>query len=121
MDASRPRRLGARLRDALAAMWVAVTGLAPHVLHHVGPLAGAAFVSGVLGTSLFAIAGFVATIPLLLRLRRRFGSWKVPAAALAVFVAIFIVSNTVVGSLVASGDEVERLPVTDEEHLEHHA
>jgi poly(3-hydroxybutyrate) depolymerase len=58
--------LGTRLRDALAALWVAVTGLAPHVLHHVGPSAGAALVSGALGTSLFAAAGFVATIPMLL-------------------------------------------------------
>ncbi len=121
IDSSPPRRLRARLRDALAALWVAVTGLAPHVLHHVGPLAGAAFVSGALGTSLFAIVGFVVTIPLLLRLRRRFGSWKVPAVALALFAAIFVISNTVVGSLVAAGDEVGRPPVTDEEHQDHHA
>ncbi len=34
IDTGPPRRLRARLRDALAALWVAVAGLAPHVLHH---------------------------------------------------------------------------------------
>lgn len=119
-DTDGPRRLGTRVWDGLAAVWVAITGLAPHVLHHVGPLAGAAIVSGALGTSLFAAVGFVATVPLLLRLRRRFGSWKVPALALASFVVIFTVSTVVVGPLVADDAAATRSDVTDQEHEEHH-
>jgi hypothetical protein len=114
------RRLGGRLSSGLAAMWVAVTGLAPHVLHHAGPLAGAAIVSGALGTSLFAAVGFVATVPLLLRLRRRFGSWKAPGLALALFAAVFTFSTVVLGPLVAGGDEAETSSTTEQEHEEHH-
>jgi hypothetical protein len=37
----------------------AVTGVLPHVLHHIGPLAGAALLAGAGGKLLFAVAGFV--------------------------------------------------------------
>lgn len=114
------RRLGGRLWSGLATLWVAVTGLAPHVLHHAGPLAGAAIVSGALGTTVFAAAGFAATVPLLLRLRRRFGSWKVPGLALALFAAVFTFSTVVLGPLVAGGDEAETSSTTGQEHEEHH-
>jgi hypothetical protein len=114
------RRFGGRLWSGLATLWVAVTGLAPHVLHHAGPLAGAAIVSGALGTSLFAAVGFVATVPLLLRLRRRFGSWKVPGLALVLFAAVFTFSTVVLGPLVAGGDETDSAPTTEQEHEEHH-
>lgn len=115
------RRLGARVWSGLAALWVAVTGLAPHVLHHVGPLAGAAIVSGALGTSLFAAVGFVATVPLLLRLRRRFGSWKVPGLALALFALVFTFSTLVVGPAVTGGGEVDSSPATGPDHEAHHS
>ena len=114
------RRLGGRLWSGLVAFWVAVTGLAPHVLHHAGPLAGAAIVSGALGTSLFAAVGFIATVPLLLRLRRRFGSWKVPGLALALFAAVFTFSTVVLGPLVAGGDETDSGSTAEQEHEEHH-
>ena len=57
----------------------AISGIAPHVLHHVGPLAGAALLAGAGGTVLFGVAGFALSIPMLLRLRRRFGTWAAPA------------------------------------------
>lgn len=60
-------------------MWGVVLGVLPHVLHHVGPLAGAALLTGAGGTALFAVIGFMLTIPLLLR----FGSWIAPAVASA--------------------------------------
>jgi hypothetical protein len=61
------------------------------VLHHIGPLAGAALLAGAAGTALFAAIGFVAAVPFLLRLHRRFQSWRAPAIALAVFAAMFSV------------------------------
>jgi hypothetical protein len=51
-----------------------LSGLAPHVLHHVGVLAGTALVAGSGGTALFGTLGLVLSVPLLLQLRRRFGN-----------------------------------------------
>lgn len=113
--------VAARVRTALLALWAAVTGAAPHVLHHVGPLAGTALVAGAGGRALFGAAGFVATIPLLRRLRRRTGNWRAPALALAAFVAIYTVSTLVVGPAladVASSDVVP--PPPEEVDVDHH-
>ncbi len=116
----RSRRLGGRLWRGLVAVWAVITGLAPHVLHHAGPLAGAAIVSGVAGTALFAAVGFVATTPLLLRLRRRFGSWRAPAIALALFATIFTVT-TILGPQLTGGATVADVPATTPaDHDEHH-
>jgi len=48
MAATDTRRLspGARLGSAVLAVWGTITGLTPHVLHHVGPLAGVTFLAG---------------------------------------------------------------------------
>ena len=70
--------LGGRLWGAVLGAWGAFTGVLPHVLHHVGPLAGAALLAGATGRLLFAALGVVAAIPFLSRLRRRFDSWKAP-------------------------------------------
>jgi hypothetical protein len=43
--------LGGKLRGALLAVWAGVTGAAPHVLHHVGPLAGALAIAPLLAGS----------------------------------------------------------------------
>jgi hypothetical protein len=67
------------------------------VLHHVGPLAGTALLAGAGGTILFAVAGFALSIPMLLRLRRRFGTWAAPAVASAIFGAVYLFSALVVG------------------------
>lgn len=99
------RSLAGRLWSALLAAWGAFVGLLPHVLHHVGPLAGAALLAGATGRALFALVGFVAAIPFLLRLRRRFGSWRAPALALAVFAAMFSLSSFVVGPAIAGGGD----------------
>jgi len=78
-------------------------GLLPHILHHVGPLAGAALFAGVAGSLLFGALGLIAAIPFLLRLRRRSGSWRVPAAMLALFAVMFSISTFLIGP--AIGDE----------------
>ncbi len=74
-----------------------VLGLLPHLLHHVGFLAGTAVVAGTAGTALFGALGLLATVPMLLRLRRRFGSWWAPAAALAAFAVMFALSTALLG------------------------
>jgi hypothetical protein len=94
-----------RASVALSAAWAAFTGVLPHVLHHVGPLAGAALFAGVGGSLLFGAIGLVAAIPFLLRLRRRFDSWRAPAVALAVFVAVFSVSTLVIGPAISGSDD----------------
>ena len=98
------RSLVGRAWAGLAAVWGVVLGVLPHVLHHVGPLAGAAFLAGAGGTTLFAVVGFVFTIPLLIRLRRRFNSWIAPAVALALFAAMFTFSTLVIAPAISGSD-----------------
>lgn len=109
--------LGSRLRAGLLAVWATVTGAAPHVLHHVGPLAGTALAAGAGGQALFGAAGFLATIPMLRRLRRRTGSWRAPALALTAFAVVFTFSTLVVGPALTS-DAAEGGTVSDE--VDHH-
>lgn len=80
-------------------MVAAVLGVLPHVLHHVGPLAGAALLAGNDGTLLLGAIGFVAAAPML----RRTGSWRLPAAVLALRAAMFIFSSLVIGPTLAGG------------------
>jgi len=93
----------------LAAAWNAVTaviatvmGLAPHVLHHIGLFAGAAFVVGVGGNLLFGAVGLLLSIPLLRRLYRRFATWRAPAIGVAVFAAMFSLSAFVIGPAISN-------------------
>lgn len=94
-----------RVRVALSALLAGVLGIAPHVLHHVGPLAGAALFAGVGGTLLFGAIGLLAAVPFLLRVHRRCGNWRVPAALLATFAVMFSLSAFVVGPAIAGEDE----------------
>lgn len=67
--------------------------MVPHVLHHVGFLAGTALVAGSGGTALFAALGLAASVPMLRRLYRRFGTWRAPAAGLALFAVMFTLGH----------------------------
>jgi hypothetical protein len=116
---------GGRLRAAWHAAVAAigtVVGLAPHVLHHIGLLAGTALVAGAGGTVAFGLLGFVVSIPFLLRLRRRFQSWWAPAIGLAVFVVMFAVSAFVVGPMISRPAEPPGITPTapSATHSEHH-
>ena len=91
------RPLRKRLLVAVSSLTAAVLGVAPHVLHHAGPLAGAAVLGGAAGSALFGVLGFALAAPLLLRLRRRTGSWRAPAGLLALFLVVFAFSTFVVG------------------------
>ena len=113
------RSLAGRLWGAVVAAWGGFIGLLPHVLHHVGPLAGAALLAGATGRALFAALGFVAAIPFLRRLHRRFKTWRAPAIALAIFAAMFSLSSFVIGPAI-SGDEAPAQPGIEQGHEEHH-
>ena len=117
------RRAGA----VAASVGAALLGAAPHVLHHVGPLAGAALLAGAAGTAIFGVIGLIASIPLLRRIRRRTGSWTVPAALLGLMATAFTISSLLVGPALEgeeaeTGDSQSREndPSDAQDHDEHH-
>ena len=103
-------RLGA-IRDAVVAVIGAVLAIVPHVMHHVGLVAGAALLTGAGGNALFYLLGLAFSIPMLRRLYRRFGSWRAPVIAIVVFTAVFSLSAFVIGPAISGGgDEPGRSP-----------
>lgn len=119
---------GRTVRGRLHALWHTVVGavglimgLLPHVLHHIGLLAGTALVAGSGGTALFGALGLLASIPMLVRLYRRFGSWIAPALGLAVFSAMFSLSAFVIGPAISgTGGDVTPGPVPTPGHTSEH-
>ena len=104
-------KMGLTWRDRLRALWSALVGgiglamgLLPHILHHVGFLAGTALVAGSGGTALFGALGFLFSIPMLLRLYRRFGTWRAPAIGLLIFALMFSLSAFVIGPKISGTD-----------------
>lgn len=115
-------RLGLRAQayQVLSGVVATVAGLAPHVLHHVGLLAGTALVAGSGGTVLFGVVGTVAALPLLWRLYRRFRTWRAPLIGAAAFAAMFVLSAFVIGPAI-SGSSGSTTPVTPSgPHQGHH-
>lgn len=105
-------RVGHRFVSARRRAWAGVmgavgvlSGIAPHVLHHVGPIAGVVLLTGTAGSVLFGAIGFLISVPFLLRLRRRFGSPRAPAVAVAVFAAAFTLSTFVIGPAIRGNDD----------------
>lgn len=116
-----PRPSGGRKRDGvLSTVIAAVSGVAPHVLHHIGLLAGVAILGGVAGTTLFGVLGLAASVPLLLRMRRHFGTWSAPAIALALFAAMFSVSAFVIGPAIAGTANEPASQPGPTNHAAHH-
>lgn len=116
-------RAARSLSTLLSGAVAVISGIAPHVLHHVGPLAGSALLAGAGGTALFGLAGFALSIPMLLRLRRRFGTWLAPAVASAIFTAVYLFSALVIGPAFSAGSVDEEAPAfrpTPSDHAEHH-
>lgn len=101
--ADQPRSIAGRAWSAVLAAWGAVLGVLPHVLHHVGPLAGAALLAGAGGRILFAAIALVVSIPFLLRIHRRFRTWLAPAIALAAMTVAFSLSSFVIAPLITGG------------------
>ena len=76
------------------------------------------------GNLLFGAVGLLLSIPLLRRLHRRFGTWKAPAVAIAVFTVMFSISAFVIGPAI-SGTEPAEAPQpagtpSPAEHSAHH-
>ena len=94
-----------RLRHLLSAAWGAVSGIAPHVLHHVGPLAGAAILAGTGGRVIFFFLGLALAIPMLFRLYRRFRTWMAPAVAVTIFVVTYALSSLFLGPLISGATD----------------
>jgi len=94
------------IRDGVGAVVGVVLGIAPHVLHHVGLLAGAALVTGASGNALFYAFGLMLSVPMLLRLYRRFRTPWAPAIAVVVFTGLFSLSAFVIGPAISdTGDD----------------
>lgn len=94
----------ASARERLRAGWAAtraalgsLLGLAPHVLHHVGLVAGTALLAGAWGNLALYLVGMLLSIPMLRRLHRRFGSIAAPAVGAAIFTVMFLLSAFVLG------------------------
>jgi hypothetical protein len=118
-----PLAAGRTLGTALSGVVAAVSGIAPHMLHHAGPLAGAALLAGAGGTVLFGLLGFALSIPMLLRLRRRFGTWAAPAVASAIFAAVYLFSALVVGPMLTGENAAQQAPAATpllSDHAGHH-
>lgn len=82
----------------------AIAGITPHVLHHIGPIAGTALLTGTGGSVLFGAIGFVLTVPLLLKLKRRFNTWTAPGVALTFFAVMFTISTLWIGPWIRGDD-----------------
>lgn len=117
-DADHPTRVRA-VWNVVTGVLGGVLGLAPHVLHHIGLLAGTALVAGSGGTALFGVIGLVASGPFLWRLYRRFGSWRAPAIGLAVFAVMFSLSAFVLGPAISGGGESSAPATPGVTHDEH--
>ena len=99
------------LWNAVVAGIAVMMGILPHVLHHIGLLAGTALIAGAGGTVLFGLIGLAASVPFLLKLYRRFGTWLAPAVALLVFSLMFAVSAFVIGPAISGIDSTTPTPI----------
>jgi hypothetical protein len=118
------RRFGTRVWGGVVAAWAVVTGIAPHVLHHVGPLAGAALLAGAGGKTIFFALGLVLSLPILRRLYRRFGTPVAPALAVAAFAVIFTFSSLVIAPRLTGSEQSQQPGIeqpTDSDHANHHS
>lgn len=117
-----PHGLWATIRAGIGA----TLGIVPHVMHHVGLLAGTALLTGALGNGVFYAVGLLLSIPLLRRLRSRFRTWWAPAIGIAVFTTLFSVSAFIVGPAISGRGEQAPAETptpavtTIDEHDQHH-
>jgi Kef-type K+ transport system membrane component KefB len=93
--------VAARVWQGVVGIWGALVAVVPHVLHHVGPLAGAAILAGLGGRVLFFFLGLAVAFPMLRRLHRRFRTWAAPAIAVGVFALMYAGSTLVLGPLIS--------------------
>ena len=106
----------ARVLGGLSAALGTVAGITPHVLHHIGPVAGAAILTGTEGSVLFGVIGFGLTVPLLLRLKKRFSTWAAPSVALALFAVMFTISTLWIGPVIRGNSGGNAASPTEDPH-----
>jgi hypothetical protein len=102
------------IRDTAGAVIGTVLGVAPHVLHHIGLLAGAALITGTSGNALFYAIGLLFSVPMLRRLHRHFATPWAPALAVVVFTGLFSLSAFVIGSAISGTDDTPQPSVPSE-------
>lgn len=93
------------IRDTAGAVIGTVLGMAPHVLHHIGLLTGAALITGASGNALFYAIGLLFSVPMLRRLYRHFATLWAPAIAVVVFTGLFALSAFVIGPAISGTDD----------------
>lgn len=99
------------IREVTGAVLGTVLGIAPHVLHHISLLAGAALITGASGNALFYAGGLLMSTPMLRRIYRRFRTPWAPAIGIAVFTGLFSLSAFVIGPAVSgAADPAPRGP-----------
>jgi hypothetical protein len=118
----RARLQHSRLGAPILAAWGVLIGVAPHVLHHVGPFAGAALLAGSGGKLLFGGLGLVLSIPFLFRLYRRFHTLIAPVLATIAFATIFAASTLVISPLLTGNGDRGKTPGIQQPsgHASHH-
>ena len=121
-DTPRSSRWRAIWSGARAAVG-ALLGLVPHVLHHIGFLAGAAVLTGAVGNALLYVAGLALSIPMLDRIRKRHHTWKASLIAVVVFTGLFAFSAFIVGPALNPPSPQPapiQQPTAAAEHEDHH-
>lgn len=109
--AGAPRTRWRTIRDTASAIIGTVLGIIPHVLHHIGILAGAALLAGATGNAILYVVGMLFSVPMLRRLHRRFHTYWAPVIAVAVFTGLFSLSAFVIGPAISgAGDEAQPEP-----------
>lgn len=120
-----PARSGwATTRSWIGATVGGLLGAAPHVLHHIGLIAGSALITGTGGNIAFFALGVLLSVPMLRRLHRKFGTWAAPAVALGVFTGLFLFSSLVLGPAISDNQAVDETPgrtPTPTDHAGHHS
>ncbi|GAB95812.1 hypothetical protein BJY21_001197 [Kineosphaera limosa] len=120
-----PSRTRGRLTSAWAWVKAAIgvaLGLLPHLVHHIGLLAGVALITGAAGNFMLYLVGLILSIPLFRRLHRRFRTRWAPILGVLAFTAMFALSAFVVGPALTSGDSPTPAPsvTLPPEHGSHH-
>lgn len=114
------------LRDSAAAVFGAVMGLVPHLMHHIGLIAGTAVVAGAAGNAVLFAIGLLFSMPFLQRLYRRFRTWWAPVIAVGAFAVLFSLSAFVIGPTIGDGGAADNAPVAPSQppagdHAAHHS
>lgn len=110
-SASPPQTRWKAIRDTTGAVVGTILGVIPHVMHHIGILAGAALLVGTAGNAVLYVVGMLFSVPMLRRLHRRFHTYWAPVIAVAVFTGLFSLSAFVIGPAISgAGDEAQPEP-----------